>query len=537
MRDATSPSTSLQLIALVSLASACTPRGPAPTLGSSPAQGLPEAAEAPPIDPVPEAPTEPEPKQPELELELDLELDPAHAVPGFVVYTVEQSALIPFDGSPPLVAEGLWIQDDRSSPPALRHTTVLSHDRARTLDLPPCPCLTADDACTYGSLTTRELAPEAKDARPCGCLYPEDRSGYPPPDPEWVDGEVYEPCEGEGEDAPVAIVGGRLQFLGWDWNGACYGALSIYDAFDSSADLIHEPPSLSAFVDGQLGGIECFDLEPAAITLPWPYLDMEEMPNLCEPDYYGEADIFVLRRGSLHRVEDNIHHAGGTRGVRRMRVRPDRCPSVNDPCGEPDPFKPHAQLARQSREYWIATDGSTGLFARGTRYELWRPGTKEPAHRFKLSGFDATFDVLGVRVHADLRPLQDAVAANPKLGREPSQVSPPTVALDQCPGGSFDRAQGLSARDWGNLCVQHMRADRHASAEAACLQGLRVADDPRTRGALLFNLGRISEAIGALAQAQAHYAASLDARPDNATTQKRLRVVTKQLEAAAESSD
>lgn len=43
-----------------------------------------------------------------------------------------------------------------------------------------------------------------------------------------------------------------------------------------------------------------------------------------------------------------------------------------------------------------------------------------------------------------------------------------------------------------------------------------------SRGALLYNLGRIAEAQGADHQALAHYRGSLAARPDNATVKRRL---------------
>ena len=52
-------------------------------------------------------------------------------VPGFVLYTAEQTIIVPFDSSARTVGEGLWLQDDRVSPPALTHSLIQSEARAR----------------------------------------------------------------------------------------------------------------------------------------------------------------------------------------------------------------------------------------------------------------------------------------------------------------------------------------------------------------------------------------------------------------------
>ncbi|MCA9711549.1 MAG: tetratricopeptide repeat protein, partial [Myxococcales bacterium] len=94
-------------------------------------------------------------------------------------------------------------------------------------------------------------------------------------------------------------------------------------------------------------------------------------------------------------------------------------------------------------------------------------------------------------------------------------------------------ALGRSARAWGNDCVARLRIGHWASAEASCLEGLTIATEAKTKGALLYNLGRIAEAQGAQAQALEHYRSSLAARPDDRTVKRRLAKLERAVARAA----
>jgi hypothetical protein len=449
------------------------------------------------------------------------------AVAGFVVYTTEQSVVIPTDGSGPVIGEGLWILDEQTAPVAYSNLLVLSEARVRTLGLPPCACLSLDVACTYEAFERRRFDPatgtSAQEKR-CECIAKPDRPGYLPPEPEDVDGQVFEHCEGDQDDVIVSLVGGQLFHQGWEWNGACYEGMSVYDATSWSDDLVESPATLD---DTGMRLIGCdMDMGAAFAERPWPF----------DPDDYGsaeycdnvEVDTFFLRRGELYWVGDNILHAGGDRTLRKRTVTPTSCPSVADPCGDPAPYRELAKLAKRSREFWIANDGSAALVASKTRWELWPAGAATPI-AFELPGIDATKDVIGVRVQRDVAGLRALMKLHEKIGVEPAGRSSPTIELAQCPGGGSPHDE-LSAREWGDLCALHLVGERWAEAQTCCLAGLAVAEEPSVRGALLYNLGRISEDQGADAQAEQLYSESLVVRPDNATTKRRLEKVRRSLQ-------
>ncbi len=75
---------------------------------------------------------------------------------------------------------------------------------------------------------------------------------------------------------------------------------------------------------------------------------------------------------------------------------------------------------------------------------------------------------------------------------------------------------------WGNRCFQHIRAERHDSALAACVRGLRAASAPNVRGAIIYNMGRVYEEWGSNEVARRLYQRSLEIRPGNRTVRARL---------------
>ena len=447
------------------------------------------------------------------------------AVAGFVVYTTEQSVVIPIDGSGAVVGEGLWIVDEQTSPVAYSNRLSMSEARVRTLELPPCACLSLDVACEYESFEQRRFDPitgASAQNKHCECIAKPDRPGFLPPAPEDVDGEVFEHCEGDQDDVIVSLVGGKLFHQGWEWNGSCYGGMSVYDAMSWSDDLVDSPAALDE-TDMRLIGCN-MDVGPAFTERPWPF----------DPADYGsaqyceniEAETFALRRGELYWVGDNISHAGGDRTLRKRAVTPTSCPSIADPCGDPAPYRDLAKLEKRSREFWIANDGSAALVGSKTKWELWPAGATAPIE-FELAGIDATNDVIGVRVHRDVAGLRALMKLHEKIGVEPAGRSSATIELAQCPMEPL--SETYSAREWGNLCALHLAGERWAEAQTCCLAGLEVAEEPSVRGALLYNLGRISEHQGAYAQAEKLYSESLVVRPDNRTTKKQLEKVRRSL--------
>lgn len=71
-------------------------------------------------------------------------------------------------------------------------------------------------------------------------------------------------------------------------------------------------------------------------------------------------------------------------------------------------------------------------------------------------------------------------------------------------------------------CAAFVREGQLVRARDMCEQGLAAHERGHVRGALYFDLGRIDEAEGHLADARESYRRSLEARPGNATVEARL---------------
>lgn len=457
----------------------------------------------------------------------------APPIPGFVLYTLEQTIILPLDGSSPTLAPGLWVQDDRVNPPSITHALVLSPERTEALALPGCPCSALSGACDQDGIQLRRFDPRTgallddQSDDDCACIRQPDVHGFPP----FVadDGRAFPACQGESDKAIVSLVGGLLYSIGWDWNGACGDSLSVYDAMNYDLALVADPLPPELTSDG-MRLVGCYAMDAAVIEWPWPVgRGGEKMePDDCELD---ESDIFMIRRGQLWNVRDSMGHAGGWRSFHQRPARPDDCPTINDACGDPEPFRTVAKLDDRKREHWIATDGSMAVTAVKQAYSLWKRDAATPIEH-ELPGVDATRDLLGVRAHADVGRLRTVIAGHSTLGTRSSRRSPETIETDQChelyqaeeaakPGPPIEIPK-RSAHAWGEDCYSSLRAEQWNWAEKSCLRGLAVATEAGTKGALLYNLGRIAEAQHAIPQAMEHYRDSLAARPGNATVKQRL---------------
>src|SRR5262249_25657335 len=144
-----------------------------------------------------------------------------------------------------------------------------------------------------------------------------------------------------------------------------------------------------------------------------------------------ESEIFMIRRGQIWSVRDSMIHAGGSRSFHQRPARPDDCPTVNDACGDPEPFRTVAELDDLEREHWIATDGSMALTAVKQSYPLWKRDGPTPIEH-ALAGIDATRDLIGVRAHADVARLRAVIAKHPTLGTSSSRRAPETLETDRC---------------------------------------------------------------------------------------------------------
>lgn len=84
---------------------------------------------------------------------------------------------------------------------------------------------------------------------------------------------------------------------------------------------------------------------------------------------------------------------------------------------------------------------------------------------------------------------------------------------------------GIEAARFGDLCWREIGAARWDEAERLCRCGLAASPAPRTRGAILYNLGRIAEERGDVPAARAFYQQSLEVRGENAEVRRRLEAL------------
>lgn len=446
---------------------------------------------------------------------------------AFVVYTEDHTYVLPVSAdAPEQDATGLWVQDDVGPHAMIRRTHVLTRDGAEAMGMPECRC--ANTGCALGPTEAIDVSP-AKGGAPnvptfdCGC-FDDGNHAMQPPDPEDFDGETFGPCRTQGDQRVTSLVGGVVYSRAWGWNGACFGGMSVYNAYEVMLDMVAEPRDIE---QGRykFKGQGChYDLFPAEPTSVWPLGPLRKGTGDCESEY-PESRIFTLRRGRLWRVEDTVGHAGGDRVVAAAPISPSRCPGVGDPCGRRESIAALSSVG-QDVEFWVATDESTALLASRRQYAIHH-ASDEIAPVKRVLDVDATQDVIGVRYHEDARPLLEAIAASSvtfasiegEVG-EPRTCEPPALHWDD--RGVVDRRGG---RDWGDVCWKRVQSEEPESAIAACLRGLALEGvNPSVRAALHYNLGRAFELQERWVMAIREYDASNRLRPRGGVRARRDRV-------------
>ena len=454
---------------------------------------------------------------------------PPGPISAFVLVLGGETIVAPSDPAiEPIEAPGIWVLDDTSSPASVRFYPDLPHD------FPPCACHGAASACQGPVLVGADTGPI------CDCLDPGELipDNDDDNDDNNDDNDNDDNCE-DADDYPVSLVGGTL-YLHGESHTTC-GGMNIYDIFSGSEPLVAAPVDLTRPAL-RLEGCEEDD-STASASAPWPLprtfcgtAEMATDPD-CERcrEFTAEASVYTLHRGRLYRMDNEMDSSGS--GVRRWFSRaltPKTCPTPADPCG---PVARFPGLA-SADDFWVASDGRHALRLDGGQLSLL--GGAAPLPRGSL----ASATVLGVRWHADARPLIAAMRARAPRPRPLTACSRDAdctvhagcdlrcearecvvnserepVALATEDRGFVDSHGGS---DWGLRCLQPLRARRFGAAQAACEAGLAVASKPTTRGALLYNLGLIARNTGDEATARARFVDSLAARPGNAVVTRAL---------------
>ncbi|HWB73795.1 MAG TPA: hypothetical protein VG755_02545 [Nannocystaceae bacterium] len=388
---------------------------------------------------------------------------PDGPIPAFVIATASETIVAPIDATiVPERAPGIWVLDDAVVPFAVHF------DEGDGAALSECACDRAT-ACAGPFVVDAGTGPV------CECHAP----------------VVYDDaiCE-ESTSWPVALVGGVL-FEHVDVHDGCEG-MNIYDVTSLAKPMVAKPASFAGIATKSLG---CdLDGMTGGLAPVWPLDDdCADAATDCLrcDELTAEADIWMARVGALWRVEDEMDPVGaGRRRWSTVRLSPKLCPSAADTCGSP---KHHDEIGDDD-EYWIATDGVYSLRIAGSTLVIGGGGKSVPR------GEIGSAEVIGVRWHADARVLVTTM-------RERAPRSITVCGASHSPG---------------TQCVEHMRAKRFAEAKTACEAGLAATTKKSSRGALLYNLGRIAQLQGDIATARTRYRESLAARPKNKTVTKAL---------------
>lgn len=439
------------------------------------------------------------------------------AVPGFVIYGVATTLVVPREGEP-RVLPGLWVLDDEGKdPPAVRGLVSPDH----------CECPSACSGPQPGApKTLLEAMPDSGRGGESDCG--------------WAIRE------------PRSLFGGRLELAGEEYNGC---GLNLYGFGSSSMDLVRHPRPLER---ASTTGERWCEVESSLIAAIWPPRANEcrahrgswipgdwdadtlaesgsaEPSDDAEPEQClqcaretWDSELHFVRRGLLVTIRDDVQGTGlEVREVAFARATPALCPSEADPCGDAAAFAavPGVRVPTISKalgepppevekgpDFWIASDGSHALTWSALAWALWVPGQNTPAR----SGVaPALFDhVIGVRYHRDVAPLLGGSCS--ALCAQPSQCPQVEDADDE---------DSRSASELGNACFKALKADDLDEAETLCTRALDRSPAPRTLGAVLYNLGLIAEKRGDTSTARRHYESSLEARP-NKTVEARLRAL------------
>lgn len=445
------------------------------------------------------------------------------ATPGFVVYVTDGSYAVSLDGTV-TPGDGYWVLDDRDA--AAPVVSRWAHEPPP--DAFACGC-ERDDACTPSGWTETRFgptgAPSAFDAsgditRHCPCYAIEEDE----------DGDDDDECGGVEVPVPppVALSGGVVYALGARMdNEGCSGARLV-----DSIGQAHALVAGARRVDEPVVRGACFSRVLDAPGWPEDVLagaacaresddDHDDDPcGACERMAGDEATASYVARGQLVRVGTNASVSWELTFVTRAPLTPATCPGPNDPCGTAATFPGVDAYG----DFWVATGGEAALVARDGDAWIWPRGGEAVAIALPVQ------DILGLRFHADLRPLLAPMrAGTPDDEALAPFVSPAACALPESPDEGPALAPEDQAfvdthggRDWGNRCFEHVRAGALDAAEAACERGLDLATEPSVQGALYYNFGRIAEARGDAAEARSWYERSLASRPGNRTVQQRL---------------
>jgi len=325
----------------------------------------------------------------------------------------------------------------------------------------------------------------------------------------------------------VGLFGGVLQQLSVADNDACSG-VHVVDSHVDAIPLVagaRLPDAVASTiaeicVDGGMGEI------PWQVPIDFPADGSDDSELGCTP---GDGVVWSIHRGQL--VQSTV----GTDAVvscachERAPATAATCPAVEDPCG---PVAAFAELARTADDFWIGNTGTLALRWSDPPQLLAKGGREHLDIAWPRAPHGET--VIGVRYHADARPL--ASAARRALAEDDRAFGwlPWPLRLEAAPASAEPEAvrpaaSRADAKAEGNRCFAEYKRGQLDAAVATCEGALTRGGSDATRGSIYHSLGRISEDRGNDSAARVFYRTSLRLREHEATREA-LRALVEQHE-------
>jgi hypothetical protein len=425
---------------------------------------------------------------------------PRAPVPAFVIYSTVSTTLVPAAaGEEPVNVEWHWGLDEARG--RIVAASLVGPDDIGAPWAPACRCPEEEGACYVTSsnraVVLREVDPASGLLRPagpgCRCFRTEplcetgDEVATGDADDEESDPDLDNPecaCEdviGTGSTyiSLSSVAAGRLYSFG-SWNNRLCNGMNVWDSRASTYELEAGSPPMRPPAGAALLGCDGQRMPGASSGPLWP------LPPLpcraqgasgaatvadscldCEIEI-GEAGVLMLRRGSYYWAWEHQHAGGGGLLVWSWPARPERCLSPGDPCGDPALFPGLGEAIAQDLDadvdFWVATDGSHALLLEAESITILRRGETEPVAE-GIPGL-AVDEVIGVRFHADARPLLDAMRLEAARHYDASAADPAADAAPRaCSADSGCRAGELCH---GSVCAPPCRVDGDCPASGVC---------------------------------------------------------------------
>lgn len=454
---------------------------------------------------------------------------------GFVIYTEEQTTVVPVDPSVEVgVAFGYWLAQ-RDDPRHIERFTGKPSDAPAGWGLLECAC---KNGCSDVSQTIEMGAGTIASDCPCFVGAGSADEEHPEhPESAYRSGRVQCLVPSEGIGAHVSVAGARIYGTssGSSMTDECGfdTGYNVYDSYGADAELVRGAPpapevnraSWQICLD-YIDGASVLDLvnnnydcrmdgqADPALSPPGEGEDEGENPEDANDEdededgmsgYYdacdegcqeADAPYPVVRSSHLCWIAESTSAVGmESHAASCQPLNADNCPSSYDPCGPVDRFRFLVGSDPWDTAHWVSSDGRYALIDQ----EVYGPETDEDGSPALVRTHDAApQEILGVLFLPDVQPLLASMRRfgedTPAIGQVPipcDEETPcpglmrchpdgscyaPCAEDDDCSGAGFC---GAACED--GVCSATPTSD---CTETACAHGYLCLEDDSTIGGL-----------------------------------------------------